>query len=301
MPISQPSLVLAFALAFGLIVAAAIGARAFTRTRKARVLHISACAVGIIFLGRVLTELNLRFNFTPSMPLGVYRLTPAPPKGELPRDTIVAACAPRIAAEVGRRRGYLAAGRCPGGTELLLKIIVAARGDDVVISGHGVSVNGCALPHSRQRSFDVAGRRLSRWPEGHYLLRGDELWLYGANDRSWDSRYWGPAAMADVMARAVPLFTAPLLFRSTSSEPRCGRQTPLDRIPGRRDSPESRTGRGESTANFATPGQCKLMRRADVGIGRGNSSPNAHGRSRQRRGLCFATHRSALHAVARAP
>lgn len=174
-----------------------------------------------MFLGCMLTELDLRFNFTPSMPLGIYRLVPTPTNGELLRGTFVAACAPRIAAELGSRRGYLAAGRCAAGTELLLKTIVAVSGDDVTISGNGVSVNGCALPHSRQLGFDVARRRLPRWPTGRYHLRRGQLWLYAANDRSWDSRYWGPAAATDVRARAVPWFTAPLVVYSTSSETRC--------------------------------------------------------------------------------
>ncbi len=204
MPISQPTLVLALALAFGLVAAAAVASGAFMKTRRVRILRFGACAAGIIFLGCMLTELDLRFNFTPSMPLGIYRLAPTPANGEFPRGTFVAACAPRIAAELGRRRGYLAAGRCAADTELLLKMIVAVSGDDVAISGNGVSVNGCALPHSRQLAFDAAGRRLSRWPEGRYRLRRDQLWLYAANDRSWDSRYWGPVAATDVTARAVP-------------------------------------------------------------------------------------------------
>jgi conjugative transfer signal peptidase TraF len=222
MPISQPTLVLAFALSLGLVSAAAVASGAFIKARIRRVLHIGACAAGIIFLGRVLTELDLRFNFTPSMPLGIYRITPVPPKGQLPRGAFVAACAPHIAAELGRRRGYLAAGPCPADTELLLKIIVAVGGDDVVISANGVSINGCALPHSRQLAVDVEGRRLSRWPQGRYRLRSDQLWLYAANDRSWDSRYWGPVAAADATARVAPLVTSPLAFRSTSGEPNCG-------------------------------------------------------------------------------
>jgi conjugative transfer signal peptidase TraF len=220
-------LVLALALAFGLVAAAAFASGAFMKTRGVRVLYLGACAVGIIFLGRLLTELDLRFNFTPSMPLGIYRFMSTLPNRELPRGTLVAVCAPRIAAELGRRRKYLTTGRCPASTELLLKEVVAAGGDDLAISANGVAVNGCILPYSRQLAFDVAGRRLSRWPEGRYRLRRDQLWLYAANDRSWDSRYWGPASTADVRAKVVPLFTAPLASFFPSGEPRCGRQTPL--------------------------------------------------------------------------
>ncbi len=222
MPISQPTLVLAFALSFGLASAAAVASSAFIKARIPRVLHIGACVAGMIFLGSVLANLDLRLNFTPSMPLGIYMLTPVSPTGKLPRGAFVAACVPHIAAELGRRRGYLAAGPCPTDAEMLLKIIVAAGGDDVVISANGVSINGCALPHSRQLAVDVAGRKLSRWPEGRYRLRSDQLWLYAANDRSWDSRYWGPVAATDVTATLVPVFTVPLAFRSASGEPDCG-------------------------------------------------------------------------------
>lgn len=220
-------LVLALALAFGLVAAAAIASGAFRKTRRARILRFGACAAGIIVLGCMLMELDLRFNFTPSTPLGIYRLMSALPGRQLPRGTLVAVCAPLVAAELGRRRGYLAAGRCSAGAELLLKRIVAVGGDDVTISANGVSVNGCVLPHSRQLAFDVAGRRLSRWREGHYRLRSGQLWLYGATDRSWDSRYWGPTTEGDVAATAVPLWTIPQVLPSTNHTRRCDARVEL--------------------------------------------------------------------------
>jgi hypothetical protein len=78
-----------------------------------------------------------------------------------------------------------------------------------VVSADGVAVNGCLLPHSRALSRDAAGRRLSPWPRVHFQLGRGELWLYAANDRSWDSRYWGPTPVEDVLARAIQLLVIP--------------------------------------------------------------------------------------------
>jgi conjugative transfer signal peptidase TraF len=207
--------VLSLALASGLVGAALIARGVSMKTRRLRILQVCGLVGVIVLIVYAIAAIDLRFNFTPSMPLGIYHLTPLSNSG-VQRGMYVAVCAPPVAAELGRRRGYLTTGHCPAGTELLLKEIVAAGGDDVAISGNGVSVNGCALPQSRQLVFDVAGRKLSRWPAGRYRLRGGQLWLYAPNDRSWDSRYWGAASAADVRARAVPLLIEPLPFRSTS-------------------------------------------------------------------------------------
>ena len=226
MPISQPTLVLAFALSFGVASAAAVAGGAFIKARIPRVRHIGACIAGTISSGACL-------------PNSIYASTSR-------RACRLASTGSRLCRQRANSTRYVCrrmhAAHCcracrradisprdiaQAGTELLLKMIVAAGGDDVIVSGNGVSVNGCALPHSRQFAVDVAGRKLSRWPQGRYRLRSDQLWLYAANDQSWDSRYWGPAAAADVTAGAVPLFTAP---RSTSGEPGCGVRTPPDRI-----------------------------------------------------------------------
>jgi conjugative transfer signal peptidase TraF len=122
---------------------------------------------------------------------------------------IVALCAPPVAAELGRRRGYLEVGRCPSAAEPLLKVVAAVAGDSVTVSAIGVVVDGCLLRHSRALSRDAAGRPLSPWSRGHFRLRRGELWLYAADDRSWDSRYWGPMPLEGVLARAVGLLVIP--------------------------------------------------------------------------------------------
>jgi conjugative transfer signal peptidase TraF len=216
---SQSELVLALTLTFGALATAWIVRIGFARTRSTRAFVLAVPAVTIVAMFAIFVS-DLRVNFTPSMPLGIYRLEALPSNG-FARGMFVVACAPADAAVLGRDRGYLAGGSCPGDTELLLKVVAAVPGDDVAVSARGVVINGCVLPNSAPLALDRSRRRVTAWPSGRYHLASNQLWLYADNPRSWDSRYWGPAATASIMARAAPLL-AVASFRSTSGEPGCG-------------------------------------------------------------------------------
>jgi conjugative transfer signal peptidase TraF len=202
----QPVLTATLALAIAAVLTAAIAIG--TSARAYMVRGIKAMAIGVLIaVATVAIEhACLRINFTASMPIGLYSLLPLPSGVE--RGMMVAACAPARAAHLGRRRGYLAGGPCPEDTELLLKYVEAIAGDEVEITSAGGFVNGCRVLHSQPASGDSSGRRLVSWPRGAYRLSAGQVWLYAPNDRSWDSRYWGPASVADLKAKAVPLLTA---------------------------------------------------------------------------------------------
>ncbi|HDR9103497.1 S26 family signal peptidase [Paraburkholderia sp. A3RO-2L] len=59
------------------------------------------------------------------------------------------------------------------------------------------------------QKVDSAGRKLTAWvPANHqYTLREGELWAYGSNPRSLDSRYYGPIRSIIAQGKATPLFT----------------------------------------------------------------------------------------------
>ena len=205
---TQPLLVLSFAAAFGTAITALIARLACVNSRAARAVALAAVTAIVGVTALAIFGSRLRVNFTPSMPLGIYRLEPLSATG-VARGMIVAVCAPDDAADLGRRRGYLSTGPCPHDTELLLKIVAGVPGDDVAVSAEGVAVNGCSLPDSRPIASDRASRRMRPWPRGDYHLGRGEVWLYAGNPRSWDSRYWGPAPLVDVQARVAPLLVAP--------------------------------------------------------------------------------------------
>jgi conjugative transfer signal peptidase TraF len=201
---SQPILTAMLALTIATILTATIAIVAAAHKRAVRAIKLTALAAIIPIAAVALHNARLRINFTASMPIGIYSLTPLPPRA-VKRGMLVAACAPARAEEFGRQRGYLTAGPCAADAELLLKVVAAVAGDEVLVTSRGVAVNGCALPHSRALPYDRSGRRLMSWASGSYRLEKGEILLYAPDLRSWDSRYWGPAAASGVVALAIPL------------------------------------------------------------------------------------------------
>lgn len=199
------------ALAIAAVLTAAVAIVTLATEASNRAIKVTALGAIVAIVVITLQRADLRINFTGSMPIGVYVLSPL--VGDVKRGMLVAACAPTGSAEIGERRAYLAAGPCPGDTELLLKFVGAISGDEVAA---GVLVNGHLLPHSRPVPRDRAGRELAAWPVRRYRLSPGRMWLYGANDRSWDSRYWGPVFADAIVSEAVPLFAAPRLVSETS-------------------------------------------------------------------------------------
>lgn len=105
-------------------------------------------------------------------------------------------------------RHYLGAGSCPDGSEPVVKVLAAAEGDRVEVTPNAVLVNGVALPHSRPLDRDRGERALLPFAAGEHRLEPGEVWLYSPYDeRSWDSRYFGPVPIEDVTTIVEPLVT----------------------------------------------------------------------------------------------
>jgi len=158
--------------------------------------------------------LRLRVNLSPSLPEGVYRAVERPPA----RRSLVLACIPLPAARLALRRGYLAAGPCPGGAAPLGKIVVALGGDVVDVRDGAVVVNDRPVPRSRIAAVDSRGRALPRLARRRFYLRAGELWLFSPYDeRSFASRYFGPVTSGAIVSTIAPLVVrdraAPAGFR----------------------------------------------------------------------------------------
>jgi conjugative transfer signal peptidase TraF len=182
--------------------------------RREDVLHrhprgdaVAVCAAGALLLGTLLMAraAGLRVNATPSMPRGLWRVTPAEPP--LRRGQIVTVCPPDTPAiREAARRGYIPAGTCPGGYEPLVKPVAAVTGDRVTVSAAGVAVNGAPIASTAQRTEDSAGRPLESVTAGIYQVTRGEVWILSAHDsRSFDSRYFGPVPVKNILGEARPL------------------------------------------------------------------------------------------------
>jgi len=147
---------------------------------------------------------GLRLNTTTSMPRGIYRSI----GGAVTTGAWVSVCLPSEIARFGVERSYLGAGSCSNGTEPVLKVVAAVTGDVVQVSAAGVTVNGELLAHSRPLDRDRGGRELVAYSAAAQPLAPGEIWLHSPfEERSWDSRYFGPVPAACVADVVAPLVT----------------------------------------------------------------------------------------------
>ena len=145
----------------------------------------------VIFLSMLLTLVfgaGLRVNPTPSLPKGIYCVSPGTPgKGDL-----VTFCLDGEYAALARERGYLEAGSCPSGLRPLLKRLAGLPGDHIEtgsLAGRTVDSQGRPMP-----SLPLPGVV----PPGLALVLAD-------HPGSFDSRYFGFVPL-DSLQRVEPVF-----------------------------------------------------------------------------------------------
>ena len=147
---------------------------------------------------------GIRLNTTPSIPVGVYRLTKEP----LVKGAYVLFCPPPAPVfAMAKARGYLGAGFCPGGYGHLMKKIVAVQNDVVAIGTDGVQVNGQRLPLSEPVKLDGAGRPLPNYAASRVLGSAEVLVMSDSNKASFDGRYFGPIQRSQIQGVIRPVFT----------------------------------------------------------------------------------------------
>lgn len=148
---------------------------------------------------------NLRFNFTRSLPIGIYRTVE---QATFHRGLIVLVCLPSDVGRFALQREYVWRGSCPGGVSPIGKRVLAVTGDTVMLTAAGFIVNRRSESNTQPIDVDSHGRPMIHYPFRQYVVRAHELWLYSAhNARSYDSRYFGPVPTATVRSHLVPLWT----------------------------------------------------------------------------------------------
>jgi conjugative transfer signal peptidase TraF len=173
--------------------------------RRGQLVIAATLIVGFILIGHAGSQLGLRLNFTPSMPLGLWRVA-APPARPL-RGMIVILCIDDAAiAAMALQRGYIGPGSCATGVEPLLKPIAAVAGDIVGVTATGITINGEPLPNTAPLSHDHAGRDLPAQPTGQHEVATDKVWtLSGHTPLSFDSRYYGEVATRSIIGTATAM------------------------------------------------------------------------------------------------
>jgi conjugative transfer signal peptidase TraF len=132
-------------------------------------------------------------NASPSVPIGLYRLTSRPSR----TPALAVIRLPEPLRRLAETRGYLGKGA------LLIKPVVAGAGDTVCRHGALVTINGRIA--ARARTLDVAGRSLPVW-SGCFRLRATHILVLSADPDSFDSRYMGPIDRGHVVGFALPIW-----------------------------------------------------------------------------------------------
>jgi conjugative transfer signal peptidase TraF len=180
----------------------------FTLNRKPNMrrakLFVTMAAVmfgSIMVAGLVL---GIRPNLTPSIAPGFYRIT-----SDL-NTSLIAFCPTGDAQRETVMRGYRPRGmQCPDHYAAILKPIAARAGDIVTITKKGIALNGGPLlPNTQQFEKDNQKRSMHPWPEGTYRVAPGTVWVISTYCKfSYDSRYYGPIKLTDVIAHVKPLWT----------------------------------------------------------------------------------------------
>jgi conjugative transfer signal peptidase TraF len=150
-----------------------------------------------------LQRAGLRVNLTASEPRGVYLTTHRPWQ----RGSFVIFWLPPQLSTIALQSGYALAGKHAGAAMEGLKRVAALLGDTVAVEPKGVIVNGVLWPDSKPLTHDSRGHQIRHYPFGVYRVRRGEVWLLSNSPRGWDSRYFGPLPLANVVASAEPLLT----------------------------------------------------------------------------------------------
>lgn len=143
------------------------------------------------------------FNMTDSLPIGVYLRK----NKQLEAEDIVKICPPdNEVVQLARERLYISAGFCPGRNEALIKKVLALPGDEVRVEPEGLYINGRIVENTAILFADSQHRAMP-YEVTTYQIKPGQIFIYSDyNDKSFDSRYFGPVDSKGAMV-LTPIWT----------------------------------------------------------------------------------------------
>lgn len=159
-----------------------------------------AVVTAFFLLLPLLHRAGFRFNPTPSLPKGIYRIAPGAPE----RGDLVAFCLESpVWTSLARERDYLGAGFCPSGLQPLLKRLAGLPGDTVTATPDGIQVEPVSGSASTWpvpiRHEDSMGRPLPASALRAGEIPGGMALALSGHPGSFDSRFFGLIPLAGMV------------------------------------------------------------------------------------------------------
>lgn len=160
-------------------------------------------AAGIGLVTFSLERAGLRYNTSPSVPIGFWWIQPL--QADLKRGDVVEVCPPNTAVlKAADKRWGFSPGPCPGGYRRFLKPIGALPGDLVEVHPSGISINNVQVSRTQ---FSLPPAPFNQWLKRYWVPQGMVFLLSTYTSKSFDSRYFGPVTVGNIRGSAKLLWS----------------------------------------------------------------------------------------------
>ena len=149
-------------------------------------------------------SLPLLFNWSPSLPVGLYWMT-----NDQRAPDLAFCMSPDMRKEAEQHGLERMSGRCRDGSAWILKPNLRSA-HTIDFTSRGFEVDGRQLPNTAPLAKDRFGRAMPHYRFGRYSVSNQEVWVVSSyNERSYDSRYFGPIDAASIIGYARPILVLP--------------------------------------------------------------------------------------------
>lgn len=184
------------------------------RERKlANLIYIASAIALLGVAGVAINKSSIFINVTSSMPVGFYKKHALP--GTITPGMTVLLCPPSPAASPAIRQAIkdnwlIKSNNTPCKDHLVpfLKNIAAVPGQKISIKMSGIYVDGSKLSKTKIQPVAKNGKKIVHYPLGTYTVQPGHVWLWDNSSKwAYDSRYWGPIPVGNLVASARPVLT----------------------------------------------------------------------------------------------
>lgn len=155
-----------------------------------------------VFTGIFLYKVGFRFNLTPSLPIGIWKIDKA--FTQIERDDYVWFTPTKEMASFAIERGYLKESKnCPNNTIPMLKQVYGLPGDEFSFFKDVISINNTTIKNAKRRQYDSKERPMPQIEGG--IVQDSHLFVLTLNSHSFDSRYFGPIPIKNIIGTAKPV------------------------------------------------------------------------------------------------